>query len=195
MRKTGLLFGSFNPIHIGHLALANYLLEFVPFDEIWFIVSPQNPFKEQSDLVDAHHRLEMVKLAVSREKRFKASDIEFDMPVPSYTLKTLELLEKSNPDHHFTLIIGSDNLLTFPRWHAAKLILEKFPILVYPRPGYPPEQAEPEILNKVKLKEAPLLDISSTLIRKAFSENKNLPFLVSHEVFDYIISNELYLKT
>jgi nicotinate-nucleotide adenylyltransferase len=194
MQKTGLLFGSFNPIHIGHLALANYLLEFAPFDEIWFIVSPQNPFKEQSDLVDAHHRLEMVKLAVSREKRFKASDIEFKMPVPSFTLKTLELLKKTNPDHHFTLIIGSDNLLTFPRWHAAKQILEKYPILVYPRPGYPAEKADPEILNKVKLKEAPLLDISSTLIRKAFAENKKLPFLVPLEVFDYIISNRLYLQ-
>ncbi|WP_291858991.1 nicotinate (nicotinamide) nucleotide adenylyltransferase, partial [Marinilabilia sp.] len=191
----GLLFGSFNPIHIGHLALANYLLEFAPFDEVWFIVSPQNPFKEQSDLVDAHHRLEMVKLAVSREKRFKASDIEFDMPVPSYTLKTLELLKTSNSDHLFTLIIGSDNLLTFPRWYAAKQILEKYQILVYPRPGYPTEKADPDFLDKVKIKEAPLLDISSTFIRKAFTENKKLPYLVPHEVFDYITSKGLYLKS
>lgn len=194
MQETGLLFGSFNPIHIGHLALANYLLEYTSLDQIWFIVSPQNPFKEQSELEDEQHRLKMVKLAISREERFIASDIEFDMPLPSYTLKTLELLKESHPDHRFSLIIGSDNLLVFPRWHEAEKIIEKFNILVYPRPGYSPGDAEKNILNKVSLIDAPLLDISSTLIRKAFSERKKLPYLVTQEVYDYIIENSLYKK-
>ncbi|WP_010664382.1 nicotinate (nicotinamide) nucleotide adenylyltransferase [Marinilabilia salmonicolor] len=194
MQETGLLFGSFNPIHIGHLALANYLLEYTSLDEIQFIVSPQNPFKEQSDLADGQHRLQMVRMAISREKRFTASDIEFDMPLPSYTSKTLELLKKANPDQQFTLIIGSDNLLVFPRWHEANKILEEFHILVYPRPGFPAEDAEKDILNKVTLVDAPLLDISSTLIRKAFFENKKLPYLVTHDVYDYINKNKLYQK-
>jgi nicotinate-nucleotide adenylyltransferase len=194
MQETGLLFGSFNPIHIGHLALANYLLEYSSLDQIWFVVSPQNPFKEQSELEDEQHRLKMVKLAISREERFIASDIEFDMPLPSYTLKTLELLKKSHPDHRFSLIIGSDNLLVFPRWHEAEKIIEKFNILVYPRPGYAPEDAEKEILNRVTLINAPLLDVSSTLIRQAFSEKKHLPYLLTPEVYDYIIENGLYKK-
>ncbi len=192
MQKTGLLFGSFNPIHIGHLALANYLLEFAPFDEVWFIVSPKNPFKEERGLADAGHRLEMVKQATTREERFKVSDIEFGMPLPSYTSNTLQQLKKKHPNHQFSLIIGSDNLLTFPRWHAAEEILQKYSITVYPRPAYPVEQAKEEILNKVKVTEAPLLDISSTLIREAFSQNKKLPYLLPHEVYDYINSNGLY---
>jgi nicotinate-nucleotide adenylyltransferase len=193
MQKTGLLFGSFNPIHIGHLALANYILEYAPFEEIWFIVSPQNPFKEEKELADGRHRLEMVKLATNRENRFKVSDIEFGMPVPSYTSHTLEQLEKKYPNHQFSLIIGSDNLLTFPSWHEADEILNNHPIVVYPRPGYPVDQAKPAVLKKVQVTEAPLLDISSTLIRDAFSQNKKLPFLTTHEVYEYIISNRLYL--
>lgn len=192
MQNTGLLFGSFNPIHMGHLALANYLLEFAPFDEVWFIVSPQNPFKNEEGLADAIHRLKMVNLATAREERFKVSDVEFGMPLPSYTSHTLQELKKEYPNHQFSLIIGSDNLLTFPRWHAADEIIDNYPITVYPRPGYPVENAKTEILNKVKVIQAPLLDISSTLIREAFSENKKLPYLLSHEVYDYINTNGLY---
>ena len=192
MQKTGLLFGSFNPIHIGHLALANYLLEFSGFDEVWFIVSPKNPFKNKKGLADASHRLKMVSMATAREERFKVSDVEFGMPLPSYTINTLHELQKEYPGHHFSLIIGSDNLLSFPRWNAAKEIIEKYPITVYPRPGYPVENAEKEILNKVKVIQAPLLDISSTLIREAFSQNKKLPYLLHHEVYEYINANELY---
>lgn len=192
MQQTGLLFGSFNPIHIGHLALANYLIEFVPLDEVWFVVSPQNPFKEESELADADHRLKMVKLAISKEKRFKASNIEFSMPVPSYTISTLEKLKNQNPNHNFSLIIGSDNLLTFPRWHQWRKILTEFPIIIYPRPGYPVSQAEPDLKSKVQVIKAPLLDISSTLIRDAFRQNKQLPYLLTHEVFEYIKEEKLY---
>ncbi|MFW6352424.1 MAG: nicotinate (nicotinamide) nucleotide adenylyltransferase [Bacteroidota bacterium] len=192
MQKTGLLFGSFNPIHIGHLTLANYLLEFAPFDEVWFIVSPQNPFKEEKGLADALHRLEMVKLATIREKRFKVSAIEFGMPIPSYTSNTLQKMKEEFPNHQFSLIIGSDNLLTFPRWHAAEEILQKYSVIVYPRPGYPVKKAKTHILNKVSLTNAPLLDISSTLIREAFAQKKQLPYMVTHEVYNYIKSKNLY---
>ena len=192
MKEAGLLFGSFNPIHIGHLVLANYLMEYHPFDEIWFVVSPQNPFKEKEGLAPADKRFEMVELATQAEPRFKACNIEFEMPVPSYTIHTLNKLSTSYSDHRFSLVIGSDNLLTFNRWHQAKEILEKYPMVVYPRPGYPEQEAEKGLLKKVKIIKAPLLDISSTLIRKGLQENKNLRFLLPNEVYSFISSNQLY---
>jgi nicotinate-nucleotide adenylyltransferase len=192
MKEVGLLFGSFNPIHIGHMALANYLLEFAPFDEVWFMVSPQNPFKDHTELAPANKRYEMVCIATAAEPMFKACDLEFKMPVPSYTINTLEKLSQLHPTIRFSLIMGSDNILTFSRWHRSEQILEKFPIVVYPRPEYPIEKAEKPILNKIKVVKAPLLDISSTIIREGLSEGKNLRFLLPHKIFDYILKEKLY---
>ncbi len=192
MTETGLLFGSFNPIHIGHVAMANYLLEFAPFDELWFVVSPQNPFKEHSDLAPANHRLEMANIAIRQESRFKVSNIEFEMPVPSYTISTLTKVATEYPSKRFSLIIGTDNLINFKRWHDAEKILQDFPIVVYPRPGYSTENADKEILSAVKIIQAPLLDISSTLIREGIGNGKKLRYLVPEGVYDYIVQNQLY---
>ncbi|PWD98824.1 nicotinate (nicotinamide) nucleotide adenylyltransferase [Marinilabilia rubra] len=195
MKKTGLLFGSFNPIHIGHLALANYLMEYAPFDEVWFMVSPQNPFKEHSELAPADQRLEMVKLATGIEPKFKVCDLEFDMPVPSYTINTLKRLSELHPDHQFSLITGSDNILTFPRWHKSEEILNNYPIVVYPRPGYEVNEANTGLSKFVKVVEAPLLDISSTLIRNGLNNHKNLRFLLPYGIFDFILKEGLYLPS
>ncbi|SFE56409.1 nicotinate (nicotinamide) nucleotide adenylyltransferase [Thermophagus xiamenensis] len=193
MQKTGLLFGSFNPIHIGHLALANYVLEYAPFDEIWFVVSPQNPFKTTEELATSHHRLTMTNMAVGSESRFKVCDIEFSMPVPSYTINTLQKLTDIYPNNDFSLIIGSDNWHHINQWHNSEQLLQHHSIVIYPRPGFPIEVNNTyNLSNNVKFLEAPLLDISSTLIRKGLKEGKNLKFLLPHGIYDYIISNHLY---
>ncbi|MGQ1891207.1 nicotinate (nicotinamide) nucleotide adenylyltransferase [Thermophagus sp. OGC60D27] len=192
MQKTGLLFGSFNPIHIGHLALANYVLEYAPFDEVWFVVSPQNPLKNSEDLAPAQHRLAMTNLAINAEPRFKSSDIEFSMPVPSYTLNTLQRLNELHPTHDFSLIIGSDNLINIDRWHNFRTLLQEHSLLVYPRPEYPIEKAVIALPKSVNVLNAPMLDISSTLIRKGLKEKKNLRFLLPAGVYDYILQHRLY---
>lgn len=192
MTETGLLFGSFNPIHIGHLAVANYMLEYVPFNELWFVVSPQNPFKEEENLAPASHRLKMSQIAIQKDLRFKVSDIEFNLPKPSYTIHSLRKISETFPNHRFSLIIGSDNLQTLNRWYAAEEILHAFPIFVYPRPGYPLKGVSDDILSAVNLIEAPSLNISSTLIREGIKKGKKLPYLVPHGVFDYISENKLY---
>ena len=192
MHHTGLLFGSFNPIHIGHVALANYVLEYAPFDEIWFVVSPQNPLKDNSDLAPAVHRLEMTKTAIRSEPRFKICNIEFSMPIPSFTINTLQKLNNLYPNHDFTLIIGSDNMININRWHNYNLLLRNHSILVYPRPGYPLEKVPGSPNKSIKIIEAPVLDISSTLIRKGLKERKKLNFLLPQGVYDYISEHQLY---
>ncbi|MGM0375311.1 MAG: nicotinate (nicotinamide) nucleotide adenylyltransferase [Bacteroidota bacterium] len=194
MTKTGLLFGSFNPIHIGHLALANYLLEYAPFDDLWFIVSPQNPFKNENDLAPPHHRLEMTRLGTNEEPRFFASDIEFQLPRPSYTIHTLRKLSDSYPSHKFSLIIGSDNLQTIGRWIESNEILEHYPLAVYPRPGFPVNKNPSHLSGKTTIFDPPLLDISSTFIREGIRQGKQLRFLVPPGIYDYIISHKLYQK-
>lgn len=188
--NTGLLFGSFNPIHIGHLVLANYILEYSHLDEIWFVISPQNPFKNSDELITENHRLQMVEIAIQKEPRFKACDVEFDLPRPSYTIHTLEKLQKNNPLNRFTIIMGGDNLLSIDRWKNASEILSKFPVIVYPRPGFNNDKL-PEGA-KIQIVEAPLLDISSTLIRDGVAAGKNLHFLMPEGVFQYIEKHGLY---
>lgn len=190
LKNIGLLFGSFNPIHIGHLALANYIIEYSSLDEIWFVVSPQNPFKESDELIDEQLRFKMVELAIGNEPRFNACDIEFEMSRPSYTVNTLSHLQQKFPHQQFSIIMGSDNLQSIKRWKNASEILTTYPIIVYPRPGYLISQMP--VNAKIKVYEAPLLDLSSTLIRKGIGEGKKLQFLLPTGVFQFIESRGLY---
>jgi nicotinate-nucleotide adenylyltransferase len=174
--KTGIFGGSFNPIHIGHLALANYLCEYSELDEIWFLVSPHNPLKEQTDLWDDNLRLELVKLAIADYPKFRASDFEFHLPRPSYMVSTLDALQKAYPEREFTLIIGADNWAIFPRWYKAEKILAKHRIMVYPRPGY--EVDASTLPSSVQLVNTPLLEISSTFIRQALAEGRDVRYFL-----------------
>jgi nicotinate-nucleotide adenylyltransferase len=189
--ETGLFFGSFNPIHIGHLIIAQAVLEFSGLHEVWFIVSPQNPLKKNKSLLHEFDRLDMVRLAIEDNERFRASDIEFHMPKPSYTIDTLTYLQEKNPGEKFKLIIGGDNLAIFPKWKNSERILGEFGLIVYPRPG---EEANKLIDHpNVSLVEAPLMSISATFIRKCIREEKSIQYLVPEKVGDYIKSKKLYI--
>lgn len=182
MKKTGIFGGSFNPIHIGHLALANYLCEYTDLDEVWFIVSPQNPFKVQaSDLWDDELRLELARLAVEDYPKFQVCDIEFHLPRPSYMVSTLEALQTAHPDREFVLIIGADNWISFPRWKSADVIQSRHRLMVYPRPGY--EIDENTLPERVQLVNTPLLEVSSTFIRESLQEGKDVRYFVHPKVW------------
>lgn len=186
-KQIGLFFGSFNPIHHGHLMLANYLLTEVPFDEIWFVVSPHNPHKSKENLAGEYHRLEMVNLAIADFGKFRALDIEFSMPQPSYTIDTLVRLQEKYPKYHFSLIIGSDNLSTFHKWKNYELILKNFSVVVYPRKDY-----ELSTDFDVKVVKAPLIEISSSFIREQIKKGKEIKFYLPEKVYDYIEKCGLY---
>ena len=190
MKNIGLFFGSFNPIHIGHTALANYILEYSDLSEIWFVVTPQNPFKQDVELISEALRLEMTRLALSDEPRFKVSDVEFNLPKPSYTINTLETLNFQYPSNNFVLIMGSDNYLQINNWKDAEKIINNYQFIIYPRPGY--SVSELNLPQKAKIIAAPLLEISSTMIRKGFAEGKKLSFFLAPAVFDFISDRKLY---
>ncbi len=173
---TGLFGGSFNPIHIGHLALANYLCEYSGLDELWFLVSPHNPLKEQTGLLDDNLRLEMAQRAIEGYPRFQVSDFEFHLPRPSYMVHTLDKLKEAYPERDFRLIIGSDNWLVFHKWFEHERLLRENHLLVYPRPGYPIDRAS--LPPQVEYIEAPLLDISSTFIRESLQNGKDIRFFM-----------------
>lgn len=182
--KTGLFGGSFNPIHIGHLALANYLCEYGGLDEVWFLVSPHNPLKQQADLWDDHLRLELVRLATAGYPKFRASDFEFHLPRPSYTIHTLDALQQAYPDREFILVIGADNWTLFPRWYQAEEIIKKHRILVYPRPGVTVDASA--LPPSVQLVATPLLEISSTFIRQALAEGHDVRYFLHPAVYEYL---------
>ena len=186
--KTGVFGGSFNPIHIGHLALANYLCEFGGLDELWFLVSPQNPFKQQTDLMDDCLRLELVRISTRRYPKFKASDFEFNLPKPSYTVHTLEELQKAYPERDFHLIIGSDNWNVFDKWREPERILSDFHVLVYPRPGYPID-ADKVLPPTVRVVEAPVFEISSTFIRTSLQEGHDVSCFMDAEAYSYLLKH------
>lgn len=190
MKRIGLLFGSFNPPHIGHLALANYILEYAGRDEIWFIVSPHNPLKEASELVDEDIRLDMVSRSIFSEPRFKASAYEFSLPRPSYTIDTLDSLAADFPDCDFSLIIGSDNYLSLDKWKDKDRLVRDYKLLVYPRFGFP--IACDDISQNVKVVKAPRFEISSTMIREAIRQNKSIRFWLPCGIYDYILERNLY---
>jgi len=187
---TGLYFGSFNPIHIGHLAIANFMIEFSELEQLWFVVSPQNPLKQKKTLLKDYHRLEMVRLAVEEDDRFRASDIEFRLPTPSYTIDTLAYLEEKHPNREFQLVMGTDGLRTFHKWKHADLIAKKYHRLIYPRPGTDMESATH--LPNTTLVDAPLMEISSSFIRKAISEGKDVRHLMPAKAYKYMREMHFY---
>lgn len=183
--------GSFNPIHVGHLVLANYIKEFTDIDEIWLVVTPHNPLKEANDLLEDSIRLEMTKIAVSDFSDIKVSDIEFAMPRPSYTINTLEKLSSENPEIDFTLIIGGDNWNDFHLWKDYESILAKYKIIIYPRLGQH-IHIDDAYANSVKLVKAPIVEVSSTFIRECIADGKDARAFVPSSVYDYIFKNNLY---
>ena len=189
---AGLYFGSFNPVHIGHLAIANFMVEFSELEQLWFVVSPQNPLKEKKSLLQDYHRLEMVRLAVEDDDRFRASDIEFKLPTPSYTIDTLTYLEEKHPGLEFQLVMGGDGLRTFHKWKHADLIVEKYHRLIYPRPDTDLEKAS--LLLNATLVEAPMMEISSSFIRQAIKEGKDVRHLVPAKAYTYMREMHFYEK-
>ncbi len=190
--RTGVFSGSFNPIHIGHLALANYLLEFEGLDEIWFIVTPQNPLKEKEMLLDNQTRLKMVEMAISDCSHFKINTIEFDLPKPSYTINTLKALESKYPDREFVLLIGADNWLIFHKWVNHEELKKNYNILIYPRRGHV-VYIDPEYPN-IRCVNAPLIEISSTFIRDALNRGKNMRYFMTSKVYEFVKLHNLYKK-
>ena len=188
--KIGLYFGSFNPVHHGHLIIANYFLQTTDLEQVWFIVSPQNPFKASAGLLNEYHRFYLVQLAVEAEPKLKASDIEFRLPKPSYTVNTLAYLQEKYPDHRFSIIMGSDSFQNLSRWKNYEYILQHYPIYVYRRPGH-------DIVNEFKnatvtIMDAPLLQISATHIRNNIKDGKSIRYLVPDKVLEEIERNGYY---
>lgn len=187
--RTGIFGGSFNPIHIGHLALANYLCENDYIDELWFLVSPQNPFKQNEKLLDDKTRLRMVNAAVRGYGRFYVSDFEFSLPKPSYTINTLNKLSETYTDRDFYLIIGADNWAAFDRWKSPKEIISKHHVLVYPRLGYDIPEMLPQNVRAV---DSPLIEVSSTFIRESISQGKDVRYFLHPAVYEIIEKESLY---
>jgi nicotinate-nucleotide adenylyltransferase len=191
-KETGIFSGSFNPLHAGHLILANYLCEYTSLDEVWFVVTPHNPLKKAGMLLDDTLRLEMVRLALEDYDRMIVSDVEFHMPRPSYTIDTLTRLSGAHPDRNFTLIIGGDNWARFDQWKEYQQLMKRYPILVYPRMGeevvIPPQQRE-----TIQLVHAPVVEISSTFIRSGIRAGKDLRAFLPAKVYDLIKKKGLYL--
>ena len=184
-KKIGIYSDSFNPIHIGHLALANWLCEYTDIDEIWFLVTPQNPFKQETNLMDDNLRLELVRIAVGDYPKFKVSNFEFSLPRPSYTIHTLRALSKSYPDYNFALIMGADNWIKFHNWKNHEDILNEHEIIVYPRKGYKIEDGriDSQRMHYVK---APEIEISSTFIRESIKQNKDIRFFLPDKIRDLL---------
>lgn len=191
MKRVGLFFGSFNPVHIGHLVIANYMANFTELEEVWFVVSPQNPFKEKKSLGNMYDRLEMVNLAIENSDKLRASDIEFHLPQPSYTIDTLTHLSERYPNHEFVLIMGEDNLAGLHKWKNADILLRDYKIAVYPRPGYDGGKLKKH--PSVTVTDTPLMELSSTFVRKAIKERKNIQFFTPEKVLDFIDKKGLYL--
>jgi len=192
--KVGLFFGTFNPIHVGHLVLAEYMLNYADIDELLFVVTPHNPFKQKSTLLPDRTRLHLVNLAIDGEVNMRASDIEFDLPQPNFTAQTLLFLREKYPQTNFSIIMGEDNLRTFHKWRNYESILEHHPILVYPRIWEVPEDQN-DILEKypqATLVDAPRMEISASLIRQSFKDGKPLKNLLPKAVFSYIEGSNLF---
>lgn len=189
-QKIGLFFGSFNPIHIGHLVIANVMAENTDLNKVWFVVSPQNPHKPSKGLLHEFDRYDMVKAAIADHYKLEASDIEFHLPKPSYTIDTMAHLTEKFPGKEFKIIIGQDNLESFPRWKNYEEILKQFELYVYPRPGV--TNSDLMRHERVKVVEAPLMDISATYIRACIKNNKSIRYLVPEAVEQMIHTKHFY---
>ncbi|NUY81276.1 nicotinate-nucleotide adenylyltransferase [Flavobacterium sp. MAH-1] len=192
--KVGLYFGTFNPIHVGHLIIANHMAEFTDLDQVWLVVTPHNPFKKKATLLDDYTRLELVRLAVEDYPKLKASDIEFKLEQPNYTINTLAHLEEKFPNYEFALIMGEDNINSLHKWKNFEVILERYDILVYPRISSETEKSGLENHSRVKFIDAPIVEISSTFIRDAIKDKKNPKALLPEKVWNYIDHNNIYRK-
>ena len=193
-QTIGILGGSFNPVHLGHLMLASYLVQWGYVDQVWLTLSPQNPLKSPDELVADTKRLTMLNLATKGARGIDVCDIEFTMPVPSYSIDTLDLLASRYPDRRFTPIIGSDNWAIFDRWREYRRILDTYGVIVYPRPGYPVTREEARNVLGMTLVEAPTVNISSTLIRQAIAQGKDMMYFLPPAVNKYITEHKLYRK-
>ncbi|WP_373516483.1 nicotinate (nicotinamide) nucleotide adenylyltransferase [Pricia sp.] len=193
MKKVGLYFGTFNPIHIGHLAIANHMVEFSDLNEVWFVITPLSPFKKKQSLLDNHHRYQMVYEAVQDYRKLKPSTIEFDLPQPNYTVDTLmHLNEKYGENYRFSLIMGEDNLKNFHKWRNYEVILEHHYIYVYPRISEGQRENLFDRHPKIQLVEAPIMEISSTFIRKNHGLGKNVRPLLPEKVWKYMDEMNFY---
>tara|TARA_B110000003_G_scaffold131832_1_gene133935 strand:+ start:123 stop:692 length:570 start_codon:yes stop_codon:yes gene_type:complete len=187
--KIGLFFGSFNPIHIGHKVIASYLVDFTDLDKVMFVVSPQNPLKQKISLLDQYHRLQIIRSEIEDNSKLEVSDIEFDMPKPSYTIDTLVRFKEKYPENDYSIIMGSDNLQNFHKWKNYEKILEDYSVYVYPRPGY-------EISGSHKnihiIEGVPQMEISSSFIRKSIKEGKDISYLMPEKAWIYTDEMNFY---
>ncbi|MEG1574163.1 MAG: nicotinate (nicotinamide) nucleotide adenylyltransferase [Bacteroidales bacterium] len=188
--RIGLFSGSFDPIHIGHLIIADYMCQYAGLDEVWLSASPQNPMKGSENITEERHRIAMVKSAITGNIRLKYCNIESKMPLPSYTVNTLKTLSETYTKHEFSLIIGADNWLIFNKWKDYKYIIEKYRIMIYPRMGYDIKQST--LPAGVTLYDTPVIGISSTFIRDGFNGGKQMNYYITEGVYKYIIKNSLY---
>src|SRR5690554_712909 len=190
MSKIGLFFGSFNPIHIGHLIIANYMANHTDLSEVWLMVSPHNPLKKKDGLANMYDRLEMVNLALADAENIKSSDFEFRLKQPSYTIDTLTHLKERYPEKEFVLIMGSDNLVSLKKWKNYEIILRDYHIYIYPRPDFYDEEIAKH--PSITITQTPLMELSSTFIRKSVAANKNIKYFLPDAVIDFIDKKGLY---
>ena len=188
--KIGLYFGSFNPVHIGHLIIASHLVTNTDLQQVWLVVSPQNPLKPSASLLNEYHRLHLARVAIEGEKNLKVSNVEFNLPKPSYTIDTLVYLEEKYPEHQFAVIMGSDSLLNIGKWKNYQALLKNYSIYIYKRPGFTID--ETNITTNLHILNAPLLEISSTQIRKLIKEHKSIRYLVPDMVLEEIEKYRYY---
>lgn len=188
--KIGLFFGSFNPVHVGHMIIANYIVTHTDLNQVWMVVSPHNPHKKKKSLARDHDRLHLVRLAIGDNLKIKASDIEFSLPQPSYTIDTLTYLKEKHPQKEFCLIMGGDNLSSLHKWKNYESIIENYSIMVYKRPRY--RLGDLKDHPNVTICDTPLLQISASYIRKCIKENKSIQYLVPDEVYKYLEATPIY---
>ncbi|MCT8339470.1 nicotinate-nucleotide adenylyltransferase [Flavobacteriaceae bacterium TK19130] len=191
-KKIGLFFGTFNPIHVGHLTIANHMAEYSDLDEIWMVVTPHNPHKKKKTLLEDHHRLAMVRIAVEDYPKLKASNIEFDLPQPNYTVNTLAHLEEKYPEQQFCLIMGEDNLKNLHKWKNYDVLVNRYPLYVYPRISEGTVQPQFKENANITRVEAPIMELSSTFIRNGISEGKNIRPMLPCEVWKYLDEMNFY---